>query len=138
MQESNQHTEKDYCFQITQPQVNGNQHDIDLYDDPNCKPDTDNRMEAHLSYFARNNALCVIDINSNSYPIPHSGLSGEACGDFSSAGEAQISFMDDLNKQITDINKGSSDTAKYALTSVRNSAVEYLANNPNSRDFTRK
>ena len=129
----NPKTEKDFCLNINQ-KINDGQQNIRLYNDPNCEPDSEDRMDAHLSYFARNNSLCVIDINSD--PTQLSDLSEESCGNFSNAEESQATFVNDLNRQIDIINNVRQEVRDPFRDNI--STVEYLANNPSSSSFKDK
>ncbi len=125
-------TKKDFCLEVKY-------QNIYLYKDKGCdEPDIENRMDAHLSYFARNNALCVMDINSDGTQA--SELSEESCGDFSNAQEAQATFLNDLNRQIDIINNVRQEVKDKLLfpTNDQFSTVGYLANNPSSSSFKNK
>ena len=70
-------------------------------DQDNClaKPEQEEDLsDRHISYFASQNNLCTIHVNSN-FPLNKTN-----CGEFSAPEEAQQSFVDDLNKQIELIN----------------------------------
>ena len=60
----------------------------------------EDKTQEHLSYFAGNNSLCVLGINSdpNLHDLP------EHCGGFESSESAQQSFIEDLNRQIEALN----------------------------------
>ena len=55
--------------------------------------------QRHIVRFASTNALCTININSDLQ------LSQKNCGNFNSTGQSQQFFLDDLNKNIQDINR---------------------------------
>ena len=129
-------TEKDFCIDVNQ--ANNHQEDIRIYKDKSCEPGSADRMTAHLSYFVRNNSLCVIDINSDGTQM--SELSEESCGNFSDTNEAQTSFMNELNQQIAIINDVGQKVKDNSMMppNGKSSTVEYLANTPNSSDFKNK
>ena len=127
-------TEKDFCLHV-------NYQNTRLYKDKSCdepddEPDTENRMSDYLSYFARNNALCVMNINSD--PKQLSDLSEESCGNFSSPETAQTSFLDDLNRQIDIINNVRQGVRDKAYLKNKFSTVDYLADNPDLGKFKNK
>ena len=68
----------------------------------NClvnKKEEEDLSEKHISYFASQNNLCTMHVNSD-FP-----LNQKNCGQFSTPEEAQQSFVDDLNRQIELLNK---------------------------------
>ena len=93
----------------------------------NLEEDSSDLSDKHISYFAGQNALCTISINSNQQW-------SRSCGHFSSAEQAQQSFLESLNKQIDLINE----TKKQLKTQENEVCVNnYMmsAHTNNSDDF---
>ena len=111
--------------------VSNTEQGVDI--DPSvCRKDSHDTSSQHLPYFAAQNSLCVLGVDShlNSFP--------ESCGAFSSADTAEQTFIDDLNKQIQTINNIRTAMFFDSTWKIENSAISLLAQNPNSDQFKEK
>ncbi len=90
--------DRDYCQKV---QMGEQEYSTEQNDNERCAVDKANEdmSQKHINQFVSTHTLCTMNIKSGL------SLTDKSCGRFPSAGDAQQSFVDDLNRQINLINE---------------------------------